>query len=121
MIDGIFPNAYKIAKITPIFKADDETLLSNYRPISVLPVFSKNLERIMYNRISTYLSKHNLLYKKQFGFQNNHSTNQEILQLTNDISTAFDKGEYTGVFIYLYNAFDSVVHNILLKKKNYSN
>ena len=69
---GIFPEALKIAQITPIFKTGDESLLTNYRPISVLPVFSKILERIMYNRIYNYLTKHQLLYNKQFGFQSNN-------------------------------------------------
>ena len=66
---GKFPNSMKIAKVTPLFKSGDMSDPSNYRPISVLPCFSKILEPIMYNRLYTYLTDNNMLYKKQFGFQ----------------------------------------------------
>ena len=92
---GIFPEALKIAQITPIFKTGDEYILTNYRPISVLPVFSKILERIMYNGIYNYLTKHQLLYNKQFGLQRNNSIDHAILHLVDDISNAFDRGEFT--------------------------
>ena len=67
------------------------------------------------------LFKHNLLYKKQFGFQSNHSTRHAILQLSNDC-TSFDKGDIKntlGVFIDLFKEFDTVYHNILFKKLKY--
>ena len=108
--NGIFPDNLKIAKVTPIFKIGDESLLMNYRPISVLPVFSKILERIMYNRTYKYLTENKLLYAKQFGFQRNSSTEHAILQLTNDISEAFDSGKLTlGIFIDLSKAFDTEI------------
>ena len=66
---GTFPEKMKIARVTPVFKYGDTSLMTNYRPISVLPCFSKMLERIMYNRLYKYLTKNNLLYCKQFGFQ----------------------------------------------------
>ena len=65
---GIFPNKMKIAKVTPIYKSGDTESLGNYRPISVLPCFSKILERIMYNRLYKFLTENNILYEKQFGF-----------------------------------------------------
>ena len=78
---GDFPDKLKIARVTPIFKSGEETFLNNYRPISVLPCLSKILERIMYNRLCTFLTENNLLYEKQFGFQAGHSTDNAIVEL----------------------------------------
>ena len=78
---SIYPDDLKIAKVTPVFKAGNNKELSNYRPISVLAFFSKILETLMYNRLYKYLLDSNILYKKQFGFQEGHSTNHAILQL----------------------------------------
>ena len=76
---GVFPDDLKIAKVTPIYKAGDNSDVSNYRPISVLPCFSKILERLMYNRLCKYLKENNILYGKQFGFQGGYSTNDAIV------------------------------------------
>ena len=95
---GIFPDSLKIAKVTPIFKSGDKDNVSNYRPISILPVFSKVLERIMYNRVYNRLDSKGLLYEKRFGFQRNNSTEHATLQLTRDITGSFEKGECTWRF-----------------------
>ena len=114
---GIFPNDMKIAKVTPIFKSGEKDDPGNYRPISVLPCFSKILEKIMYNRLYEYLTKNDILYKKQFGFQRKHSTEHALLGLIDEISDSFEKDEFTiGVFIDLSKAFDTVDHNILTAK-----
>ena len=78
---GIFPDGLKTAKVTPIFKVGNENDFGNYRPISVLSRFSKILEKIMYKRLYNHLSEHNLLYQKQFGFQQGHSMEHAIMQL----------------------------------------
>ena len=88
--------------------------LSNYRPISTLPVFSKVLESIMYNRVYNQLDSKDFLYEKQFGFQSN-STEHAIFQLTRDITSSFEKGEYAlQVFIDLSKAFDTVDYEIFI-------
>ena len=116
----IFPDSLKIAKVTPIFKSGDKDNVSNYRPISILPVCSKVLERIMYNRVYNHLDSKGLLYEKQFGFQRNNSTEHAILQLTPNITDSLEKGEYTlGVFIDLSKAFDIVDHQILINRLQY--
>jgi hypothetical protein len=114
---GCFPNKLKVAKVTPIFKADDRQCVSNYRPISVLPFFSKILEKIMYNRLISFLTKCNILTEKQFGFREQHSTYMALLSLIDKITNELDTQNFSlGIFIDLSKAFDTLDHNILLNK-----
>ena len=114
---GTVPKELKIARVTPIFKAGDKQLISNYRPISVLPVFSKILEKIVYKRLSDFIENHELFYKYQFGFRNNHSTSHALITSTTEITSALDRGCSTlGVFLDLKKAFDTVDPKILLLK-----
>ena len=116
-LTGIIPNDLKIAIVTPVFKANNKEEFSNYRPISVLPCFSKILEKLMYKRLLNYLEKENILFPSQYGFRKKHSTNLAAIELMTKISQAIDNNEYTaGVFLDLAKAFDTVNHEILLRK-----
>ena len=86
--------------VTPIYKTGDKTKFTNYRPISVLPWFGKILEKIMCKRLTSYITKHDILYDKQYGFRNNYSTCLAMIDLVDKISTAIENGEYTiGIFL----------------------
>ena len=87
---GIFPENLKIAEVSPIYMKDEEFLLTNYRSISLLPCFSKLLERIMHNRLFKYLLENSIIYEKQFGFQTAHSTEDAILLFLNQLCQSFD-------------------------------
>ena len=114
---GVFPAQMKIARVIPLFKSGDSTLFSNYRPVSVLPLFSKILERLMYKRLLAFINEHNLLYCNQFGFRSNHSPNLALILLMDKISGALERGDYVlGLFLDFSKAFDTVDHDILFSK-----
>ena len=114
---GHFPDFMKVARVTPVFKADDPTQFGNYRPISVLPVFSKVFERIIQDRVLRYLKREGLFIPSQYGFRRGHSTDMAILDMVENIRAAWEKGESClGIFIDFRKAFDTVDHGILLAK-----
>ena len=118
---GIFPDKLKIVRVPPLFKGGENYELGNYRPISVLPCFSKILEKIMYNRLYKHLTDNSILYKKQFGFQEGHSTEYTIVQLVKQIRNSFKSNHYIlGVFVDLSKAFDTVSRNQLQLQFGYS-
>ena len=120
IVKGIFPDDLKISRVTPVLKGVDEKDLGNYRPLSVLPYFSKILEKIMYNRLYNHFINNNILYSKQFGFRKGHSTDHAQIQLIDQINNDFENnGLVFDVFIDLSKAFYTVFHQILLKKLIY--
>ena len=114
---GYFPDFWKIARVVPIFKADDPTCFGNYRPVSVLPVFSKIFERIIQERLLSFLNSQDYLFNGQYGFRRGHSTSMAIIDLVENIKNAWERREHClGVFIDFSKAFDTVDHEILIAK-----
>ena len=110
---GVFPANLKIAKIIPIFKKDDRTVFNNYRPISLLPIMSRVVEKVIADQINEFFVKHKLLFDHQYGFRSGHSTEHAALELTDRIITNIDnKKSPLNIFLDLSKAFD----NILLHK-----
>ena len=90
-ISGIFPTRLKYATIKPIFKNGDNKTVANYRPKSILPSFSKILEKIMYIRLLNHLETNNILAAEQFGFRTSSSTEQALFNFINNILNEFKK------------------------------
>ena len=76
--EGIFPEELKIARVIPLYKADDPHLMNNYRPISILPLFSKIFEKLLHSQLSSFIDKYNILYSNQFDFRKQHSTSHAL-------------------------------------------
>ena len=114
---GRFPDACKLEKLKPLFRKGSKTDSKNYRPISFLPLMSKELERIVHEQTWEFLDKHNILYKFQSWFRKNHSTDFCLSNLTGKTSTGFDSHLLTGmILIDLHKTFVTIDHNILLLK-----
>jgi retron-type reverse transcriptase len=114
---GVFPELMKLSKVIPIFKSGSRHLTKNYRPISLLPVFSKILERIMFNRLYKFLTKGKVLVNNQYGFRRFHSTEQAILDFQNCIIDHLIKKETPiAIFLDLTKAFDTIDHKLLISK-----
>ena len=102
--NGSFHKKMKIAGVTPIFKVGKKELVTNYRPISILPCLSKILERIMYNRLYLYFDQDKILYGKQFGFRAHHSIDHVLLELVDSIFDSFNERKHSiGIFLDLLN------------------
>lgn len=119
-ITGIIPDKLKISKISPIYKRNGEISdMNNFRPISLISIFSKILEKIVALYLRDFLTSNNIIDEYQFGFQENNSTSHPMIHMLNKIAEAINKKEYTiGIFCDLTKAFDMVPIRLLITKLN---
>ena len=107
----------KIVKVIPVYKNNDRYLLNNYRPISILSIFNKVLERVMFKKLQKFSDKNDIFYKYQFGFQKNHATSHALMDVIDFTYKALDEGKFVfGLHIDSKKAFDTIAHNTLLYK-----
>ena len=114
-----FPDMWKLADVTPIFKKGDKQLIKNYRPISLLPICGKIFEKIVFNNLYNYLNTNNLLTRNQSGFRPGDSTINQLLCLVDEIHQAFENPaslEVRAIFLDISKAFDKVWHDGLIFK-----
>ena len=116
---SVFPDIWKLANVTPIFKKEDKQLVKNYRPISLLPICGKIFEKLIFDTLYAYLRTHGLITKNQSGFVPGDSCTNQLLFLINEIHEAFENPkslEVRAVFLDMSKAFDKVWHEGLIFK-----
>ena len=114
---GSFPNSLKYAKLIPIFKSNSKFEVCNYRPISILPSFNKMFEKLLYPRVTDFITKHNIICPHQFGFQKLRSTSMAILDVCSELVDAIESKNFSCcIFLDFAKAFDTINHEIRLKK-----
>ena len=114
---GVFPSEWKKANIVPIHKKGDKQTLENYRPVSLLPICGKILERLMFNEMFNFFIENKLISSNQSGFKPGDSCINQLLSITHEIYESFDVGlEVRSVFLDISKAFDKVWHDGIIYK-----
>ena len=116
---GYFPKAWKKANVIPLHKKNNKNIVSNYRPVSLLPICGKIFEKIIFDKLYTHIYSNDLISDKQSGYKKNDSTIKQLLAITHDIYKAFDYSpprEVRATFLDISRAFDRVWHDGLLHK-----
>ena len=114
---GIFPSEWKKDNIVPIHKKGDKQTLKNYRPVSLLPICGKILERLMFNGMFNFFIENELISSNQSGFKPGNSCVNQLMSITHEIYKSFDEGhEVGGVFLGISKAFDKIWHDGLIFK-----
>ena len=114
---GVFPTVMKLTKVVPLFKSGKSEIVGNYRPISLLMTISKVLEKVVYNRVYRFLTETGQIYECQYGFRSHHSCKHTIGQLVAHVIKNLELRKDTiSIFLDLSKAFDSLQHDIILKK-----
>ncbi len=117
---GVFPNMLKNAVVTPVFKGGSHNDANNYRPISILTIFSKMLEKLFYNRLSSFVNKHNILNSNQFGFRMGQSTSLALAHVISSLTNKCNlNNKIAFVLLDLKKAFDLINHELLLNKLSF--
>ena len=117
--NGVFPEIWKRANVVPVHKKDDKSIVKNYRPISLLPIFGKIFERVICNSLFNYFISNKRFTPSQSGFLPRDSCIAQLLSIIHEIQTVFDENptaDVIGVFLDISKAFDKVWHDGLLYK-----
>jgi len=114
---GTFPEIFKVARVKPLHKKGDIYSIENYTPISILPIYPKMLEKIMYSRLTVFLNKHNIITEAKNGFTEQKSITTAIQSFIERIREALDCGlRAVGILFDLTKAYDTLNHGVLLDK-----